>query len=124
MIQKFFRTNKVAILIVSISVLLIFINYSDRIFFKNEEFVNYNSIWFENNQGSEKENFDSVEELIVVDVKGAVKKPGVYEVKPSVRVNDLINLAGGFTVDADETQINLAQRVFDEMVIYVPKVGE
>ncbi|EMT47081.1 helix-hairpin-helix domain-containing protein [Anoxybacillus flavithermus] len=65
------------------------------------------------------------EELsIVVDVKGAVKRVGVYEVAPESRVHDVIQLAGGFTDEADETKVNLAMKVHDEMVIYVPKKGE
>ncbi|RKO61011.1 helix-hairpin-helix domain-containing protein [Caldibacillus debilis] len=59
-----------------------------------------------------------------VDVKGAVKKPGVYTASRSDRVLDLIERAGGFAEDADREKINLAQKVADEMVIYVPKIGE
>jgi competence protein ComEA len=61
---------------------------------------------------------------ILVDVKGAVVHPGVYEVKETGRVKDVIALAGGFTKEADQTKVNLAAKVHDEMVIYVPKVGE
>lgn len=60
----------------------------------------------------------------IVDVKGAVVKPGVYEISMESRVNDVITLAGGFTKDADQTMVNLAQKVQDEMVIMIPKVGE
>lgn len=65
-----------------------------------------------------------VQEVIVVDIKGSVKKPGVYELAHDKRVHDAIQVAGGFTETADQTQINLAQRLQDEMVIYVPKKGE
>ncbi|WP_249871038.1 helix-hairpin-helix domain-containing protein [Oceanobacillus saliphilus] len=60
----------------------------------------------------------------IVDVKGAVLKPGVYEVSLDKRVNDVILLAGGFKVEADQSHVNLAQKVQDEMVIIVPAVGE
>jgi len=60
----------------------------------------------------------------IVDVKGEVKKPGVYEVSTEYRVNDVIQMAGGFTEDADESQINLAQKVHDEMIIVVFKLGD
>lgn len=59
-----------------------------------------------------------------VDIKGAVQKEGVYEVSASMRVKDVIDLAGGFKEDADKTQVNLAQVVQDEMVIIVPIIGE
>lgn len=62
----------------------------------------------------------------VVDIKGEVNQPGVYSIasEGDPRVNDLIVLAGGFTKDAEVNVINLAQKVHDEMVIYVPKIGE
>lgn len=59
-----------------------------------------------------------------VDVKGEVKNPGVYEVSNDSRVEDVIHLAGGFTKQANQSVINLAQKVHDEMVILVPKTGE
>lgn len=62
--------------------------------------------------------------IIMVDIKGGVKKPGVYKIDADARVNDAIMLAGGFTKDADEAQINLAQKVQDEMVINVPYLSE
>jgi competence protein ComEA len=61
---------------------------------------------------------------VIVDVKGAVKQPGVYEAKDQDRVIDMINKAGGLAETADETQINFALRVEDEMVIYIPAKGE
>ncbi|MCF6137992.1 helix-hairpin-helix domain-containing protein [Pseudalkalibacillus berkeleyi] len=61
---------------------------------------------------------------LIVDVKGAVKTSGVYEMKPGNRVNDAIIRAGGFSVGADTSRVNLAQILKDEMVIYVPRVGE
>ncbi|MGD6853694.1 helix-hairpin-helix domain-containing protein [Bacillus infantis] len=62
--------------------------------------------------------------VIKVDVKGSVRKPGLYEAADGERVADLIQKAGGLTEKADETRINFAQRVGDEMVIYVPEEGE
>lgn len=63
-------------------------------------------------------------QLIIVDIKGAVKKPGVYQFTLGERVNDAIQKAGGLKDDADQRQINLAEKLFDEMVIYVPIIGE
>lgn len=62
--------------------------------------------------------------LMIIDVKGAVTSPGIYEMKEGDRIHDLINQAGGFTKEANEAEINLAQRLQDEMVIIVPKEGE
>ncbi|MGG5254985.1 helix-hairpin-helix domain-containing protein [Neobacillus sp. SM06] len=63
-------------------------------------------------------------ETIFVDVKGAVKKPGVYQANENERVNDIILRAGGLGETADASQVNFAARVQDEMVIYVPVKGE
>lgn len=63
-------------------------------------------------------------EKILVDVKGAVKYPGVYELTMENRVIDAIELAGGYTEEAETKAINHAQKLQDEMVIFVPKIGE
>lgn len=59
-----------------------------------------------------------------VDVKGAVKNPGVYQINGNMRVVDAIELAGGLTRSADKKQINLAQKLTDQQVIYIPLRGE
>ncbi|GAA2978687.1 helix-hairpin-helix domain-containing protein [Lentilactobacillus parakefiri] len=59
-----------------------------------------------------------------VDVKGAVKNPGVYQVSANMRVVDAIELAGGYNRSADKNKINLAQKLTDQQVIYVPIRGE
>lgn len=61
---------------------------------------------------------------IVVDVKGAVKTPGVYQMKPNSRIVDAIEKAGGLIETAEQNAVNLAQIVEDQMVIYVPEIGE
>lgn len=61
---------------------------------------------------------------IMVDIKGAVKSPGVFRLKVGNRVYDAIRLAGGFHSEADKNKVNLAEKLVDEMVIYVPKIGE
>ncbi|WP_273832700.1 helix-hairpin-helix domain-containing protein [Guptibacillus sedimenti] len=62
--------------------------------------------------------------IVLVDVKGAVVTPGVYEVSANGRVKDVIQKAGGFLEEADQAQLNLATKVIDEMMIYVPLKGE
>ncbi|MGT2801718.1 ComEA family DNA-binding protein [Streptococcus henryi] len=61
---------------------------------------------------------------IMVDIKGAVKKEGVYSLAVGSRVTDVIRLAGGFTAEADKKSVNLAQKLTDEEVIYVATVDE
>ena len=64
------------------------------------------------------------ETVIFVDIKGAVKNPGVYQMKVGDRVKDALEAAGGLTEEADRQKVNLAKRLEDQMVIVVPKVGE
>lgn len=54
-----------------------------------------------------------------VDIKGAVKKPGVYLVNSNITVNDVIEIAGGLASNADTSIINLAKKIKDEMVIII-----
>ncbi len=61
----------------------------------------------------------NVTSKVYVDIKGSVKKPGVYQVPADSIVWDAINLSGGFTKNAYTKNINLSQKVKDEMVIYV-----
>ena len=56
---------------------------------------------------------------IKVDIKGAIKNPGVYEVEENSRVSDVIKISGGLTSDADTSVINLSKNVIDEMVIII-----
>lgn len=64
------------------------------------------------------------EEKIKVDIKGAVKNPGVYEINSNGRVADAIEISGGLTNDADTSIINLSKNLTDEMVIIIYTKGE
>ncbi|HFU3985562.1 TPA: helix-hairpin-helix domain-containing protein [Streptococcus suis] len=61
---------------------------------------------------------------LVVDVKGAVVKPGLYTLEEGSRVNDAVEAAGGLTSQADPKSINLAQKLSDEAVVYVASKDE
>lgn len=69
----------------------------------------------ENKKEVEVPLFDNV----FVDIKGAVALPGVYEIAANKKVIDVIQLAGGFTEEADTSLINLAKAVVNEMVIII-----
>ena len=64
------------------------------------------------------------QDLITVDVKGAVKSPGIYDLPVGSRVHDAVQKAGGLTEQADSKSLNLAQKVSDEALVYVPSKGE
>lgn len=72
---------------------------------------------------SEKKTSAPKNKLVAVDIQGAVKKPGVYQLKENSLVQAAIQLAGGLADNADTKQINQAKRVTDQMQIYVPVIG-
>ena len=64
------------------------------------------------------------QDLIIVDVKGAVKAPRIYDLPVGSRINDAVQKAGGLTDNADSKSINLAQKISDETLVYVPTKEE
>ena len=72
-----------------------------------------------------EEKEESLEQdQITVDVKGAVRSPGIYDLPVGSRVHDAVQKAGGLTEEADSKSLNLAQKVSDEALVYVPSKGE
>lgn len=65
---------------------------------------------------------------VVVEVSGAVEKPGVYKLKNDSRVEDALVMAGGFSVDADriwvEKYLNRAAKISDGQKIYIHSSNE
>lgn len=62
---------------------------------------------------------EDTEKLYMVDIKGEVISPGIYELPSTSRVIDVINKAGGLTDIADTSVINLSKKIEDEMVIII-----
>src|SRR2546423_1044690 len=60
---------------------------------------------------------------LVVDVAGAVRRPGLHELLPGNRVADAVAAAGGATAKADIMAVNLAAPVADGEQIVVPARG-
>jgi len=65
---------------------------------------------------------------VLVDVSGAVEKPGVYKLSTPARVQDAVLMAGGFLTTADQRflhqELNLASLVSDQQKLYIPSEGE
>jgi competence protein ComEA len=61
---------------------------------------------------------------VVVDVAGAVLRPGLVSVPSGSRVADAVSAAGGFRPDADVDRLNLASPVSDGVRVYVAAVGQ
>ncbi|MDA3932117.1 MAG: SLBB domain-containing protein [Tenericutes bacterium] len=68
------------------------------------------------------ESKNEKENTLAVDIKGAVKNPGVYFFNQGDRVVDVINLAGGFDENADYEHINLSEFVQDEQLIIISTI--
>lgn len=65
---------------------------------------------------------------VVVDVAGAVGKPGVYQLPAGARIGDALVACGGLSAEADRewvaVTLNLAQEVKDGQKVYIPKRSE
>ena len=122
----FFRQNVKSIILAFVCSLVLIIG--GLFYFNQNKTEDYSGVSFSNisnetNNKDEKAE-DRHDEKIFVDVKGAVKHPGVFETTKDKRVKDLIEEAGGLLDDADTSTLNLSQKVKDQMVIYVLKHGE
>lgn len=108
---KYFLLGVVLLMVVILGCLKVSLNKEANVM-DDELFIE------EDNQPEEK---DVVEEIRVVsvDIKGAVAIPGVYELENNKRVIDVVNLAGGFTEEANTSFVNLAKNVSDEMVVII-----
>ena len=122
----FFRQNVKSIILAFVCSLIVIIGglfYFNQSKTEDYSGVSFSNISNETNNKDEKAE-DKHDEKIFVDVKGAVKHPGVFETIKDKRVKDLIEEAGGLLDDADTSTLNLSQKVKDQMVIYVLKHGE
>ena len=122
----FFRQNVKSVILAFVCSLVLIIGglfYFNKNKTEDYSGVSFSNISNETNNKDEKAE-DKHDEKIFVDVKGAVKHPGVFETTKDKRIKDLIEEAGGLLDDADTSTLNLSQRVKDQMVIYVLKHGE
>ena len=122
----FFRQNVKSIILAFVCSLIVIIG--GLFYFNQSKTEDYSGVSFSNISNETNNKDERAEnrhdEKIFVDVKGAVKHPGVFETIKDKRVKDLIEEAGGLLDDADTSTLNLSQKVKDQMVIYVLKHGE
>ena len=122
----FFRQNVKSIILAFVCSLVLMIG--GLFYFNQNKTEDYSGVSFSNISNETNNKDERAEnrhdEKIFVDVKGAVKHPGVFETTKDKRVKDLIEEAGGLLDDADTSSLNLSQKVKDQMVIYVLKHGE
>ena len=122
----FFRQNVKSIILAFVCSLVLIIG--GLFYFNQNKTEDYSGVSFSNISNETNNKDEKAEnrhdEKIFVDVKGAVKHPGVFETTKDKRVKDLIEEAGGLLDDADTSTLNLSQKVKDQMVIYILKHGE
>ena len=122
----FFKQNVKSIILAFVCSLVVIIG--GLFYFNQNKTEDYSGVSFSNTSNEtnnkDEKTEDKHDEKIFVDVKGAVKHPGVFETTKDKRVKDLIEEAGGLLEDADTSTLNLSQKVKDQMVIYVLKNGE
>ncbi|MBN1066859.1 competence protein ComEA [Clostridium botulinum] len=79
----------------------------------------------ENQNINEDEKIEKLKDKnIVVEIKGEVKKPDVYELNDESIVKDVIEIAGGLTEEADISNINRAQKLKNHELIYIHNKSE
>lgn len=102
-----YKAYLIIVIVVLISAFsIVYQNYKD----KSNLYINNNEI-----------EVNKYENKIAVYITGEVNSPGVYYVDSEYRLNDLVNLCGGLTENADVTDINLAEKLNDSDKIDIPK---
>jgi|AntAceMinimDraft_17_1070374.scaffolds.fasta_scaffold02530_8 competence protein ComEA len=118
--MEYIKNNKgIVILVIGLLALIIF-NYNDNSTTQETIATEYSEklVTTINNVVIEEENY------IMVDIKGEVNYPGLYQVSDNMRLGDVIGISGGVTEAADLSNINLAIKLVDEMIITIPAKEE
>ena len=117
---KWWLVGLFSIALIGIVIGLIWLNLRPRRPIMQEESSISSSTLAESISSQESAKTDK----IYVDLKGAVKHPGVYALDQGSRVFDLLEMAGGLTEDAAERALNQAQLLVDQQSLYVPTIEE
>lgn len=125
-IKNYFSERKLELLIIVLLLGAICFLVWNSYFKKNENLLENDDVNLisDNLEKVEESSNLSEEKYILVDVKGEVKKPGVYKLKENSRVIDAINASGGLTKKAYTKYINLSKILKDENVIIVNSTSE
>ncbi len=122
--QEFINTNKVPIAGVLIGLSCLGVGV---FLYKDGYFEGGNKVEIIDTVEATKEVSNVLKEIIV-EISGAVVKPGVYKLKEGDRIEDLLIISGGISGDADrswfEKSINRAAKLTDGQKLYIYKIGE
>jgi len=109
--------------------ILILVIISGTIYIKQEKATEVNlgkAIELQETSAStlEDKNAEEEPEEIYVHIFGSIKNPGVVKVRDGTRLEEAVRMAGGATDDADLDAVNLAYKLADEDMVYIPRKGE
>ena len=112
--MKILKKIKYPLTVIVLFIILLVVIYIKSLLNNNK----YQEIDFELDKNIElPENKEETQ--CTIDIKGAVTNPGVYLLDCNSTVNDAINAAGNLTQNADTSVINLAKKIYNEMVIII-----
>ncbi len=117
-IKYYFGKYKV-IIILFIVLIILGISIVSNIIEKDDATVDEELIEEKVKENKDIESSTKEDNKIVVDVKGMVVNPGVYQIDKNSRVLDAIKLAGGVSDEGNTQYLNLSKKITDEMVIIV-----
>ncbi len=119
--SPFFQKYRSEVILITVALIIAIV--SGLVFFQNVGQINEEGEVVFNQEPAQK-----ISTRIMVDISGAINKPGVYEATAGSRLKDIINLAGGLNSDADynffNRNFNLARFTSDQEKIYIPSVWE
>ena len=127
-LDDFIEKNKIPLVLLLIGIILVGLGL---IIFKKDVFnSSSNKIEvLEDADKTDKSNENNNETgSLIVEVAGAVEKPGVYKFKSGDRVDDALIAAGGLSADCDriwvEKYVNRAAKLVDGQKLYLPTKNE
>ncbi len=105
-----------------LGLVLFFVGISGIFLNREKDYISLNQeINSENVLGEASESMAS---MLIVDIGGAVERPGVYEFNSGARIIEALDKAGGIKNDANygwvEKSLNRAELLRDGMKLYVP----
>lgn len=132
--KKIIKNKKMILIVIIILLLLGYYIYHKNNMYEEfetssntEELLTYEEKKEENlvmGEGTNNKEHNSETEKIIVHITGEVKNAGVIELEKGKRIIDAVNMAGGFTEEADAEKINLAYELADGVKIYIPNKSE
>lgn len=120
-LKEFFYFYRKGIIIFSGVLLVFFIGVG---YFCYNKYFRDDYVQEDINPFTQTDEKEEVNELCFFDIKGEVKKTGVYSIDCNLRIMDAITLAGGLTKNGDTSVLNLSKKIEDGMVIIIYSKSE